>query len=121
MSISSLANQEVLRWQLAMQKEIGDNITHENIKDYLWKTLKSGQVVPGYGHGVLRNPDPRFIALQEFCQTRPELKESPIIQLVNKTFEVAPSVLKEHGKVCAVNRMKVGVRLTCTVDKEPVS
>ena len=73
-----------------MQKEIGDNITHENIKDYLWKTLRNGQVVPGYGHGVLRSPDPRFVALQEFCQTRPELKESPIIQLVNKTSEVAP-------------------------------
>jgi hypothetical protein len=43
----SLANQEVLRWQLAMQKEIGDNITHDSIKKYLWKTLKSGQVVPG--------------------------------------------------------------------------
>ena len=45
--IHSLANQEVLRWQLAMQKELGDNITHQDIKDYLWKTLKSGQVVPG--------------------------------------------------------------------------
>jgi hypothetical protein len=45
--IHSLANQEVLRWQLAMQKELGDDITHQNIKDYLWKTLKSGQVVPG--------------------------------------------------------------------------
>ncbi len=45
--IYSLANQEVLRWQLAMQKELGDNITHQDIKDYLWKTLKSGQVVPG--------------------------------------------------------------------------
>lgn len=99
----SLANQEVLRWQLAMQKELGNNITHDNIKEYLWKTLKSGQVVPGYGHGVLRNPDPRFIALQEFCQGRPELKDSPIIQLVNKTFEVAPGVLKEHGKVCPGN------------------
>jgi len=45
--IQSLANQEVLRWQLAMQNELGDNITHQDIKDYLWKTLKSGQVVPG--------------------------------------------------------------------------
>lgn len=45
--VFSLANQEVLRWQMAMQEEIGDNITHENIKEYLWKTLKSGQVVPG--------------------------------------------------------------------------
>ncbi|KAG6818175.1 hypothetical protein H0H87_000080 [Tephrocybe sp. NHM501043] len=97
--LHGLANQEVLRWQLAMQKEIGSDVSHDNIREYLWKTLKSGQVVPGYGHGVLRNPDPRFIALQEFCNTRPELQNSPIIQLVNKTSEVAPDVLKEHGKV----------------------
>ncbi|KAJ7285911.1 citrate synthase-like protein [Mycena rebaudengoi] len=93
-----LANQEVLRWQLAMQKEIGTDVSHEQIKEYLWKTLKGGQVVPGYGHGVLRNPDPRFIALQEFCNARPELQESSIIRLVKKTSEVAPDVLKEHGK-----------------------
>lgn len=45
-----LANQEVLRWQLAMQKEVGDNVTHDQIKEYLWKTLRSGQVVPGCVH-----------------------------------------------------------------------
>ncbi|KAI0345418.1 citrate synthase [Trametopsis cervina] len=96
--LHGLANQEVLRWQLNMRKELGDNITHDHIKEFLWKTLKSGQVVPGYGHGVLRNPDPRFIALQEFCETRPELLADPVIQLVKKTYEVAPAVLKEHGK-----------------------
>ena len=37
-----------------------------------------------YGHGVLRNPDPRFIALQEFCDTRPNLLADPIVQLVKK-------------------------------------
>ena len=47
--MDSLANQEVLRWQMNMQKELGDTITHDNIKDFLWRTLKSGQVVPGYG------------------------------------------------------------------------
>jgi len=96
--LHGLANQEVLRWQLAMQKEIGENVSHDDIKAYLWKTLKSGQVVPGYGHGVLRKSDPRFIALQQFCDTRPELQSSSIIQLVKKTYEVAPDVLKEHGK-----------------------
>jgi len=96
--LHGLANQEVLRWQLAMQKELGDNITHQHIKDYLWKTLNSGQVVPGYGHGVLRKSDPRFIALQEFCEGRPELLKSATIQLVKKTYEVAPDVLTEHGK-----------------------
>ena len=38
----------MLRWQLNMRKEIGDNITHEHVKEFLWRTLKSGQVVPGY-------------------------------------------------------------------------
>lgn len=96
--LHGLANQEVLRWQLNMQKEIGDNVSHDDIKEFLWRTLKSGQVVPGYGHGVLRNPDPRFIALQQFCETRPELLKDPVIQLVKKTYDVAPGVLMEHGK-----------------------
>ena len=69
-----------------------------------------------YGHGVLRSPDPRYIALQEFVDTEPALQKSPIVQLVRKvryvclsfqgrsskrwqTFEVAPGVLLEHGKV----------------------
>ncbi|KAF9792796.1 citrate synthase [Thelephora terrestris] len=97
--LHGLANQEVLRWQLEMQEKIGnDKITHDTIKDYLWETLKGGRVVPGYGHGVLRSPDPRFIALQEFCDKRPELLASPTIQLVKQTYEVAPGVLTEHGK-----------------------
>ena len=48
----SLANQEVLRWQLDMRKQLGDNITHEHINEFLWKTLKGGQVVPGCVKGV---------------------------------------------------------------------
>jgi citrate synthase len=85
-----------------MQKEVGEHPTHDQIKDYLWKTLKGGQVVPGYifgsstelslaqvysssyGHGVLRSPDPRFIAIQQFALSRPDLKDSPIIQLIQK-------------------------------------
>ena len=45
--MDSLANQEGLRWQMNMQKELGNNISHQDIKEFLWKTLKSGQVVPG--------------------------------------------------------------------------
>lgn len=42
-----LANQEVLGWALAMQKAVGDDMSDEKIKEYLWSTLKSGRVVPG--------------------------------------------------------------------------
>lgn len=96
--LHGLANQEVLRWVLAMAKEVGDDTSLVEIKDYLWKTLKSGQVVPGYGHGVLRSPDPRFVAIQEFCLSQPSLKDSAIIQLIQKISQVAPAILAEHGK-----------------------
>ena len=33
---------------------------------------------------MLRNPDPRFSALLQFCDTRPKLMEDPIVQLVKK-------------------------------------
>src|SRR5204863_3433651 len=61
--LHGLAAQESLRWILRMQSKIGNNFSDQDVKDYLWSTLKSGQVVPGYGHGVLRKPDPRFQAL----------------------------------------------------------
>ena len=34
----------------------------ETIAAYAWKTLKGGQVIPGYGHAVLRKTDPRYAA-----------------------------------------------------------
>lgn len=55
-------------------------------------------MVLSYGHAVLRRPDPRFDALSRFCDTRPELQKSSIVQLVKRVSEVAPGVLTEHGK-----------------------
>lgn len=97
--LHGLAAQEVLRWVLKMQSQIGNSFTDKDVKDYIWSTLKSGQVVPGYGHGVLRKPDPRFEALMDFAATRPEITSDPVYQLVKKNAEIAPGVLTEHGKV----------------------
>ena len=55
----------------------------KELGDALDRILNSASAY-SYGHGVLRNPDPRFIALQEFCETRPDLKNSPIVDLVQK-------------------------------------
>ncbi|KAI5306416.1 hypothetical protein KEM56_001009 [Ascosphaera pollenicola] len=96
--LHGLAAQEVLRWILDMQRKIGTNFTDADVRDYLWATLKSGQVVPGYGHGVLRKPDPRFRALMDFAATRPDILANPVFQLVRKNSEIAPGVLAEHGK-----------------------
>lgn len=95
---NSLAAQEVLRWILQMQEHVGENFSDKDVTDYLWSTLKSGRVVPGYGHAVLRKPDPRFEALMDYASSRPEIAKDPVFQLVKKNSEIAPEVLKEHGK-----------------------
>jgi len=52
--LHGLANQEVLLWLTEMKKAIGNDLSDESIKAYLWSTLNAGRVVPGYGHAVLR-------------------------------------------------------------------
>jgi citrate synthase len=95
--LHGLANQEVLRWILKMKDELGtDDFTDQQIKDFLWRTLKGGQVVPGYGHAVLRKTDPRYMAQREFALKH--LPSYPLFKLVSQIYNVAPSVLEEHGK-----------------------
>lgn len=97
--LHGLAAQEVLRWILQMQDHIGTKFSEQDVKSYLWSTLKSGRVIPGFGHAVLRRPDPRFEAMIAFGESKPEIMKDPVFQLVKKNSEIAPSVLMEHGKV----------------------
>ena len=70
--------------------------THENIRKFAWETLNSGQVVPGYGHAVLRVTDPRFTCFRDFGMKH--FPDDPIMKAVNIVFEVVPDVLQQHGK-----------------------
>jgi citrate synthase len=99
--LHGLANQEVLSFILAMKKELGDAPSDQQIIDHLWSILKSGRVIPGYGHAVLRKPDPRFKALQEFGVANPEIAKDPVFRMVDKLYHLAPNVLTEHGKTKA--------------------
>ena len=94
--LHGLANQEVLRWITKMKEEIGGVPTKEQAIDYVWKTLNSGQVVPGYGHAVLRKTDPRYMAQREFALKH--LPDDENFQIVKMLFDVVPDILKEHGK-----------------------
>ncbi|TPX62505.1 hypothetical protein SpCBS45565_g06996 [Spizellomyces sp. 'palustris'] len=94
--LHGLANQEVLRWTLKLREQVGPNATDEEIKEFLWKTLKSGQVVPGYGHAVLRKTDPRYTCQREFALKH--LPTDPMFKLVSQLYNIIPGVLTEHGK-----------------------
>ena len=95
--LHGLANQEVLSWVMKFQGKLGGKEpTEALVKEALWDTLKAGQVIPGYGHAVLRKTDPRYVAQMEFCQKN--LPDYPLFKLINMIYKVAPGVLTEHGK-----------------------
>ncbi|HSP90546.1 MAG TPA: citrate/2-methylcitrate synthase, partial [Vicinamibacterales bacterium] len=98
--LHGLANQEVLSWTMEFQKKYcaDQEPTKELITKALWDTLNAGQVIPGYGHAVLRKTDPRYMSQREFCLATPGLKDDPLFKVVSMIFEVAPGVLTEHGK-----------------------
>jgi len=92
------ATQEVIRWILEMNEYLGtEQPSVEQIESYVQKTLSEGRVIPGYGHAVLRRPDPRFIAQKAFAEVY--LKDDPLVQTVWKIFEVVPPILQGLGKV----------------------
>ncbi|MCF6169477.1 MAG: citrate (Si)-synthase [Bacteroidales bacterium] len=95
--LHGLANQEVLRWIQELRTKMGDKLpSHEEMKDFVWKTLNSGQVIPGFGHAVLRKTDPRYQVQREFCLKH--LPDDPLFEYVNILYDVVPDILREQGK-----------------------
>ena len=96
--LHGLANQEVIKWIFEMIEALGtDTPTEEQIADYVQQTLDDGKVIPGYGHAVLREPDPRFTAQRRFAEQY--IKDSDLITTVWKIFDVVPPILQGLGKV----------------------
>ncbi len=95
--LHGLANEEVLRWTQNLMEKLGGKLpTEQQLKDALWETLNGGQVIPGYGHAVLRKTDPRYMAQREFCLKH--LPDFPLFKLVSMIYETAPPILREQGK-----------------------
>jgi citrate synthase len=95
--LHGLANQEVLAWLQGVYDKMNGKIpTEEEMRQFVWDTLKSGQVIPGFGHAVLRKTDPRYMAQREFCLKH--LPNDPLFKYVDLLFKVVPPVLLEQGK-----------------------
>ncbi|KAF5068558.1 Citrate synthase 1 [anaerobic digester metagenome] len=95
--LHGLANQEVLRWlQDLMDKMNGEVPTEDELKQFVWNTLNSGQVIPGFGHAVLRKTDPRYMLQREFSLKN--MPEDPLFKVVDMLYNVVPPILLEQGK-----------------------
>lgn len=96
--LHGLANQEVIKWIFEMRETLGsESPTKEQIKGYVEKTLSEGKVVPGYGHAVLRQTDPRFTAQMRFGKKH--MPDDPLVNTVWNIYEVVPPILQSLGKV----------------------
>lgn len=96
--LHGLANQEVIKWIFEMIEHLGTvTPTKQQIIDYVNDTLAQKKVIPGYGHAVLREPDPRFTAQRKFAEEY--IKDSDLIETVWKIFDVVPPILQGLGKV----------------------
>ena len=94
--LHGLANQECLKFVLSVRDEFGGVPSEEELKKYCWDRLNNGRVIPGYGHAVLRCPDPRFTAFIKFGQEH--IKDDDVFSIVDRLFNVVPDVLQEQGK-----------------------
>ncbi len=96
--LHGLANQEVIKWIFEMVEKLGTSKpTKEQIEQYVKDTLDAGKVIPGYGHAVLRQPDPRFMAQKRFAEEY--IEDDDFVNIVWKIFEVVPPILQGLGKV----------------------
>jgi citrate synthase len=94
--LHGLANQECLGWLLEVHKQFGGVPTRDELYKFAWDTLNGGKVIPGYGHAVLRVPDPRFTAQLDFAKKR--FPDDDLVRLADMVFDVVPTVLREQGK-----------------------
>jgi citrate synthase len=79
-----------------MIEQYGGPPSDEQVTQYVWDVLNSGQVIPGYGHAVLRVTDPRFTA--QMAWGKKNISHDPIFQTVERMYKLVPDILKEQGK-----------------------
>lgn len=96
--LHGLANQEVIRWLQGMCESLNTKRpSKDQIAQYVKDTLAQGQVVPGYGHAVLRKTDPRFISQMGFAKKH--MPDDDMVNTVWNVYDVVPPILESLGKV----------------------
>jgi citrate synthase len=100
--LHGLANQECLSWILELMEKMGGVPSEKDLRDFAFETLRSGKVVPGYGHAVLRVVDPRYAGFLEFGKEY--MPTDPVFATVERVFNVIPKVLQEYSD----ERVKAG-------------
>lgn len=98
--LHGMATQNALDWIINMlnqAKAQNTTVTHQFTTNYINNTIANKQVVPGYGHAVLRKTDPRFTAQMNFAKQNNLTSE--LLETVWSVYSVAPEILGSIGKI----------------------
>lgn len=89
--LHGLAKQDCLQFLLDLESKMGERWNDDDIKKSVQDTLSSGMVVPGYGHVVLKQTDPRFVCELDFANRY--IKDDNLLNLVKACYRVIPHLL----------------------------
>ena len=96
-NIHGLAAQGFMRFLTDLQQEMQAAGPQPKLRGILRERLSRGMVIPGFGHAVLRQQDPRFEILQELASQR--FGDHPLFRLAQRVYLAGTQVLIEQGKV----------------------
>jgi citrate synthase len=94
--VHGLASEMSLRFVLELIARHGDDIREETILDECRAQLDRGQVIPGFGHAVLRAADPRFTAVHRFAMEA--LGGDPVLRVCDVMSRQVPPLLTGRGR-----------------------
>ncbi|KAH7314882.1 hypothetical protein KP509_21G025400 [Ceratopteris richardii] len=96
--LHGLAIQDSFKWIKQVSVDLGgSDVEISVLEDYVRSKLQAGHIIPGFGHALLKQTDPRYTCLYEFCEKN--FPDDPYFQLVKKLKEVVPAVMRHQGKV----------------------
>lgn len=91
------ANQQMVKLILEIQDKLGQAPDQKSLKSLISKKLSDGEIIPGFGHAVLREIDPRFTALHAFGKEH--CADDAVFGIADRLYEIVPELLKQKGRV----------------------
>ncbi len=92
-----LANQECLEFVQEALNNLGEKATPADVEQFVRLKLGNKEVIPGFGHAVLRVEDPRATMFYQYAQEH--FPNDPLIKMALLLRSEGTKVLKENPKI----------------------
>ncbi len=94
--LHGLANQDSVKFALEIRERFDGVPTDAALEKFIRDRLAANKVIPGFGHAVLRDQDPRYLILQALG--REVCPQDPLFQISERLAAIVPPLLQEQGK-----------------------